>query len=357
MKPIRVLVAEDSPTARALLVEILASDPAIVVVGEARNGREAVEMSARLRPDLITMDIEMPVMDGLEATKQIMVRAPAPIVVVTGSVVGREPALSLDATEAGALSLVSKPGTPGSASFDEQCRQLLATVKAMAQVKVVRRWERARVRATPVPGLETLTKPTYARVVAIGASTGGPAALHEIFRHLPASFASPILVVQHIASGFVEAFASWLDGGCKLRVKVAQDGEPLRGGTVYVAPEDRQLGVNQDHGIALSADPSQDGFRPSASYLFESVARRYGSEVIAVILTGMGGDGVAGLRQVYAGGGQVFAQDEESCIVYGMPREAVRAGVVTAVLSPRSIAERLIIHVKRERDADESAHR
>ncbi len=355
---LRVLVAEDSPTARALLVHILGSDPGVTVVGEARNGQEAVAMAEQLRPDVITMDVEMPGMDGLEATKLIMTRVPTPIVVVSGSASLRETALSLDATEAGALCLERKPASPSSPCFEEQCAQLLATVKSMAQVKVVRRWARSRETAVVVergdvdPGAHA-----PARVVAIGASTGGPAALHALLRRLPADFGAPVLVVQHIAPGFTGAFASWLGGGCRLRVKLAEHGERLAAGTVYVAPDGYQLGVGADLTVVLDDGPPVGGFRPSATSLFESVARRFGSATVAVILSGMGGDGVAGLREVHAAGGRVLAQDERSSVVYGMPREAVRAGVVTAVLDPPAIGERLLAYIGRRRDANEHARR
>lgn len=346
MRRLRVLVVEDSRTARALLVEVLTSDPGIEVVGEAADGAEAVRLAGVLRPDVITMDVEMPRMNGLEATREIMVHAPTPIVVVTATASQREAALSLDATEAGALWVASKPVSPLAPEFDEQARQLVATVKSMAQVKVVRRWARS---ASPHPA-GTPPEPREAvpgcaaKVVAIAASTGGPAVLHAVLGRLPSAFPAPIIVVQHIARGFTGAFVSWLDAGCRLRVKLAADGEFLCPGTVYVAPEERQCGVSGGR-VALTDGAPRSGFRPSASHLFEAVAREYGSAAAAVILTGMGADGVAGLRHVHAAGGRVIAQDEASCIVFGMPREAIAAGVVHAVLSPPAIANRLMHYV------------
>jgi two-component system chemotaxis response regulator CheB len=338
---IRVIVAEDSATARALIVEILASDSEIDVIGQACTGREAVDMTLQLRPDLITMDVEMPVLDGLDATREIMERLPTPIVVVSASTNRRDGERSMEALAAGALYVIDKPESPLAPRFEDWRDQLLAAVKAMAHVEVVRRRRRSGgVTPTSVPTGPAVEGPRV-RLIGIAASTGGPSALHVILRSLPPSFPLPILIVQHIAHGFSGALAGWLQQGCRVRVRLAEDGEPLRGGIAYLAPDDRQLGV-ADRTIRLTDAPRVCSFRPSATYLFESLAAEYGSAVAAVILTGMGADGVAGLRRVHAAGGKVFAQDEESCVVFGMPAEAIRAGIVDAVLTPKAIAERLL---------------
>ena len=339
---IRVVIAEDSLTVRELLVEILESDPEIRVVGQAKNGAEAVELATRLKPDLVTMDVHMPVMDGFEATKEIMVRAPVPIVLVSSSVSREDVELSFDAMRAGALMVVAKPDSPQSAVFDGRREQFLAMVKAMSQVKVVRRWApRAQAVTPPVGrGRAPGTAPRL-RLVAIAASTGGPAALQRILADLPGDFPAPILVVQHIAAGFIAGLAGWLGASCNLRVKVAGHGEPLRERSVFLAPDDRHLGVTADaHAIVADAPPI-NGFRPSGTYLFASAARAYGPSVAAVILTGMGSDGVEGLKAVKAAGSQVLAQDEATSVVYGMPREAAAAGVVDAVLAIDAVAPRL----------------
>jgi two-component system, chemotaxis family, protein-glutamate methylesterase/glutaminase len=337
---IRVVVAEDSLTVRELLVEILESDPEIRVVGQAKNGVEAVELATRLKPDLITMDIHMPVMDGFEATKEIMVRAPAPILMVSSSVNAGEVALSLNAMRAGALMVVTKPDNPHAPGFDARRNELVAMAKAMAQVKVVRRWA-SQVRAVR----PALTRPQASagplRLVAVAASTGGPAALQRILSSLPGDFGAPILVVQHIAAGFVEGLAQWLSASSNLRVKVAVQGEPLVPRTAFLGPDDRQLGAGPDGRVVVADAPAINGFRPSGTYLFESIARAYGASVAAVILTGMGRDGVDGLNAVKAAGGWVLAQDEASSVVYGMPGEAVAAGVVDAVLAVDEVAPRL----------------
>lgn len=338
---IRVLVAEDSLTVRELLVEILESDPEIRVVGRAKNGAEAVELAARLKPDLITMDVHMPVMDGFEATKEIMVQAPRPIILVSSSASPEDVGLSFHALRAGALMVVAKPDNPQSALFDGHREQFLAMVKAMSQVKVVRRWAPRAPGVTP-PGRPQRVPDPGLRLVAIAASTGGPAALQRILAHLPGDFPVPILVVQHIATGFVEGLANWLGTSCNLRVKVAEPGELLRERSVLLAPDGHHLGVGRDGRIVITDAPPVSGFRPSGTYLFESVAQAYGASVVAVILTGMGNDGVAGLKSVKAAGGVVLAQDEATSVVYGMPREAVAAGVVDAILPIDAVAVKLV---------------
>jgi two-component system chemotaxis response regulator CheB len=353
---IRVVIAEDSRTVRELLVAILESDPEIRVVGQAKNGAEAVELAARLKPDLITMDVHMPVMDGCEATKEIMVRAPVPILIVSSSATGRDVELSLNAMRAGALMVVPKPDDPQSARFEELREELVAMAKAMANVKVVRRWaSQTRSDGPPLPRHSMAGTPV--RLVAVAASTGGPAALQRLFAALPGDFPVPIVVVQHIASGFVGGLSEWLSTSCNLRVKVAEHGEPLLRRTVYVAPDNRQMGVAGDGRVLVTEAPAVNGFRPSATHLFATAAQAYGPSLTAVILTGMGNDGVEGLRTVKAAGGSVLAQNEASSVVYGMPGEAVAAGVADAVLGVDQIAQRLIELVAGGRYADTRPHR
>jgi len=344
---IRVLVAEDSVTVRELLVAILEDDPEFTVVGQAKNGLEAVELAKRLRPDLITMDVHMPLMDGFAATKEIMVEAPTPIIIVSSSAIDRDVELSLNALRAGALMVIPKPDDPGSPKFNGRQEQFLTMAKAMADVKVVRRWGRpAAPGGAAPPGRPRPGRAEAVRLIAIAASTGGPAALQRILADLPADLPVPILVVQHIARGFTGGLADWLGAGCGLRVKVATPDEPLAPRTVFLAPDDRHLGVGDGGRIAVVDAPAVAGFRPSASFLFESAAGRLGSAVAAVILTGMGSDGVAGLAAVRAAGGYVIAQDEATCVVNGMPGAAVEAGVADAVLSPDDIAARLATLVR-----------
>ncbi|MBX6364091.1 MAG: chemotaxis-specific protein-glutamate methyltransferase CheB [Gemmatimonadetes bacterium] len=336
---IRVLVADDSATVRELLVAALEADPDVEVVGRARDGEEAVDLAVRLRPDVITMDVHMPGMNGLEATREIMVRAPTPIVIVSSAADPADVSLSLDATRAGALMVMPALGEPLAAGFNERRAELVGMVKAMAEVRVVRRHPR---RPAGPPRSPTRAARGRTELVAIAASTGGPAALHCILRMLPRDFAAPILVVQHIAPNFIEGLCAWLASACDLRVKLARQGEALTPGTVYLAPDRRHLGTSADGKIVLSDGEPLSGFRPSASHLFGSVARSHGSAAGAVILTGMGRDGVDGLHAVRAAGGRILAQDQATSVVYAMPREAVDAGLADAVLPLAEIAPRLV---------------
>lgn len=340
-QPLRILVAEDSPTARRLLVEILRADPSLQVVGEANDGLEAVELTQRLRPSLVTMDIQMPHLDGLEATRRIMTEAPTPVVVVS-TLVEKDIQTSMAALRAGALAVLQKPVGPESPDFDAESRRLRDTLKAMAEVKVVRRWPDR----TAPPAAPTAPAPARAgqrpSVVAVAASTGGPAALHRVLSELPAGFPAPLLVVQHIALGFGQGLASWLGGAGPLPVKVAEDGEVLQPGHVYLAPDDRHLGVHRDGRVEVSGAAPINGFRPSATWLFRSVARAYGPASLAVVLTGMGQDGLEGARELHAAGGHVLAQDEATSVVYGMPGVVVGAGLAHEVVPLASVASRLL---------------
>jgi two-component system chemotaxis response regulator CheB len=337
---IRVLIAEDSVTAREMLRAILRSDPGITIVGEAVNGLDAIAMTKQLRPSVVTMDILMTGLDGFEATRRIMVESPTPIVIISGIYDTREVEISMQALQAGALAVLAKPPGPGSAGFDEECRRLVSTVKAMAHVKVVRRWpEQRRVESPPL--MPILPKGIRVQVVAMTASTGGPAALARILSDLPEDFGAPVLLVQHIAPGFVDGLVSWLNTIAPMPVRVPADGESLRPATIYVAPDHHHLGVADRGTITVSRASPVGGFRPSGTFLFESVAMSFGSSMAAVILTGMGDDGVAGLRAVRNAGGRVIAQDEQTSIVYGMPGAAVAEGLVDVTMPLAAIGPRL----------------
>jgi two-component system chemotaxis response regulator CheB len=329
---IKVLVADDSVTARELLVAILTSDPEICVIGEARHGQEAVELTQKLRPNVVTMDIRMPGMDGFAATKEIMITAPTPIVLVTASVAIEAMETSMHALRVGALAVFPKPPGPGSPGYEEAARQLVANVKALAQVKVVRHWRPTSSSKPTVSGPPRPTPRDRIKVVAIATSTGGPAALYSLLSALPGDFPVPILIVQHITPGFTLGLADWLNKVTDLRVKLAQDGEPLQPHTVYLAPDQVHLGVAGNR-IALSTAPAIGGFRPSGTFLFQSVARVYSNSALAMILTGMGEDGVEGLRDLHKAGGRILAQDEKSSVIFGMPAAAIAAGLADQVLS------------------------
>jgi two-component system chemotaxis response regulator CheB len=337
--PIRVVLADDSPTARQLIGAILSSDGGFTVVGEAGNGAEAVDLAERLEPDLVIMDVHMPVLDGLDATREIMTRSPRPILIVS-AVSARDVDLSLTATEAGALMALPKPPGPDSPRFPQLRDQLIAMARAMAHVKVVRRWQRER-RMRP-RSRATVTRSGAIQVVGIAASTGGPAALRTILGELPRDFPAPILLVQHIASDFTHGFAEWLGADTPLGVTVAAHGDQLQPATVYVAPEAAHLGVDRAGTIVLSSDPPLGPFRPSATYLFESLGHAYGPRAAAVVLTGMGSDGAEGLTVARRAGTFVIAQDEPSSVVFGMAREAIARDAVDCVLPLDRIAQRLL---------------
>jgi two-component system chemotaxis response regulator CheB len=350
---IRVVVAEDSPTARHLLVAMLESDPGLKVVGEATSGTQAVEMVERLSPDLVTMDVEMPGLDGLAATQEIMMRRPTPIIVVSSQARDRAIALSFEATRAGALLVLPKPESPTAAGFEAQRAELVSMAKAMAAVKVVRRWGGPVLPMERAPRVEGGRRAV--RLVAVGASTGGPAALRELLVAMPPGTVPPIAIVQHIATGFVQGLATWLGGETRHQVRVASDGELALAGHVYLAPDERHLRVVDDARgrlrLSLTDTPAVGGFRPSATPLFESAAALRGA-ALACILTGMGSDGVVGLRGVHAAGGRVLAQDEATSVVWGMPREAVRAGVVDEVLPLGEIGPRIAALAARAAERD-----
>lgn len=339
-RPIRVLVVDDSPTARTLIVSILQGDPSFQVVGEGVNGAEAIALAVALRPDLISMDIHMPIVDGLEATKEIMRQAPTPIIIVSASAVSSDVSLALSATQAGALTVVAKPGGPRSPGFDRECEQILSMARAMAAVKVVRRSGVGNV------GEKWNASPRGQaagpiRLVAIGTSTGGPAALHRILLDLGRDFATPVVVVQHMAHGFMGGLADWLRNNAGQKVSLAIDGEPLVNGAVYLAPDDAHLGVTPDNRAMLFRGAAIGGFRPAVDYLFDSCGRAHGESLLAVILTGMGRDGVDGLRTVKSKGGLVLAQDERTSVVFGMAMEALNAGVVDEVIPIERIGRRI----------------
>lgn len=334
---IRVLIADDSPTVRSLLAGLISADPGFRVVAQVGDGVAAAAEARRLRPDLILMDLYMPGQDGLAATKQVMAEAPCPIVIVSAAARPDDVELSLRALQAGALMVqpIPAPASPDSA----QARQLRATLRALAEVKVVRQ---RRDRGTSG---EVAVRPgrrgARARVVAMAVSTGGPMALRRVFGALPADFPAPILAVQHMSPGFIGGMVHWLMDATPLRVRVAQQGDRLESGTVYFAPDNLHLGCAGGQTV-LSAAPPINGFRPSATHLFASVADVFGPSAVGLVMTGMGSDGLEGLQALASRGAEVLAQDEDSSVVYGMAREAVRTGLTTAVLDLEAIPGRLL---------------
>jgi two-component system chemotaxis response regulator CheB len=335
---IRVLLAEDSAVTRAYLTYLLEEDDAIEVVGTAKDGEEAVELAAALRPDVILMDVHMPKLDGFEATRKIMEVTPTPIVMATASSSQSETRGGFEALEAGALILLAKPPALWDEGHDEAATELLRTLKLMAEVKVVRRRILNGVAQHPS---ERFNRPREPRVVAIGASTGGPQALAEILAALPGPLGIPVVLVQHITDGFIDGFVEWLGTRTAMEVTVATHGVQLRPATMYVAGSGRHMTLTRDGRISLESGPPVNGFCPSISRLFGSVAAVCGREAIGILLTGMGRDGADGLRAMRDAGALTIAQDEASSVIFGMPGEAVRLKAACEVLAPRAIAEAL----------------
>lgn len=350
---IRVLLVEDSPTMLHHLRQSLALDPELEVVGEAADGAQAVDLCARLRPDVVTMDMVLPTMSGLVATEHIMADFPTPILVVS-SADRRELFSTYNALAAGAVDVLEKPrGDDRDALW---ARRLCSAVRMVSRIRVITH-PRARLdgrrrapdsepvpAAAVAPARRPVPRLAPPRVVCVGASTGGPGALTALLRALPADFRTPVLCVQHIAASepFAVAFSDWLADQAGRPVSYARHGTPVNEltGRVVLAPPDRHLLV-QDGALVLGAGAPRHSCRPSVDVLFESVAAEFGAAAAGCLLTGMGRDGAAGLLQMQRSGAITFAQDEASCVVYGMPREAALLNAATHVLPPARIAARL----------------
>jgi two-component system, chemotaxis family, protein-glutamate methylesterase/glutaminase len=346
---IKVVIVEDSPVAREFLIYLLTSDPSIQVVGVANNGLEALEVVKEKKPDVITMDIHMPVMDGFEATRRIMETVPTPIVIVTSSFKTEERNSTFKAIEAGALAIVKRPPGFDRREFDAATKDLIQTVKLMSEVKVVKRFNRSgnKMSSFPVPVTPSWEELPEIKLIAIGASTGGPMALRELLSKLPQDLQVPIMIVQHITSGFTDSFGEWLSNETHFPVHIASHKKPPMPGHVYLAPDDLHMGLGKDREIILSDEAPENGLRPSVAYLFRSVGEVMGSSAIGIILTGMGRDGAEELKIMKNMGAVTIAQDEPSSVVFGMPAEAVRLDAVSYILPPQEIAKILVTLIKK----------
>jgi len=340
--PIKVLIVDDSPVVRDLLTFILSSDPAITIVGTAGDGEEAITLVREKKPDVVAMDIIMPKMDGFKATQIIMETIPTPIVIVSASWKPQEVEKTFRAMEAGALAVLGKPMGVDHPSYNGLAKELIQTVKLMSDVKVIKR--RPQKRKDPVISREStvaMVTPALSdwKVVAIGASTGGPLAIEAILSMLPEDFPAPLLIVQHISEGFIDGFANWLANSSKITVKIAKHREHLLAGHAYIAPDNLQMGIDKEERITLSVGTSENKLCPSVSWLFRSVSEAFGKNAIGILLTGMGKDGAQELKLMRERGAITIAQDKGSSVIYGMPGEAVAINAATHVLSPVGIAE------------------
>jgi len=341
---IKVLIVEDSAVVLELLMYILSSDPAIQVIGTARNGEEAIRAVRDKSPNIVTMDINMPKMDGFEATRIIMETTPTPIVIVSASWDPKEVEKTFRAMEVGALAAVRKPVGIAHPDYKDQAKELIQMVKLMSEVKVIRRQSRIKHGKGIPAGLavnDLIPSTTDVKVVAIGASTGGPPVIETILSKLSKDSRAPLLIVQHIAPGFVQGFADWLANSCRFPVRIATQHEFPLPGHAYIAPDDVHIGVDASGRIVFDGSEPENGLRPAVSYLFRSVADVFGKNIVGVLLTGMGKDGAYELKMMKEKGAITIAQDKESCVVYGMPGEAVNLNAATYVLSPPKIAELL----------------
>lgn len=344
-EPIRVVVIDDSATERLFMVSLIADAQGMQVVGTGVNGADAIILSKTLRPDIIVMDVIMPKVNGLQATAQIMHEHPTPIVLTSSSQNPSEIGLTFEAQRAGALSAVEKPvlGNP------EVCEVFLRTLRLMSQVPVVRRWSKPQTRVPAYTGtlvIEDISPEIVVfskeqlrqvRIIGIGSSTGGPSALMNVLKSLPSQYPVPILIVQHVSNGFGPGLAEWMGTQLEMKVQLGKENMTPEPGCVYIAPDDHHMEMTEAGTIHLHQGIPFRGLRPSANYMFESLSKYYGKQALGIVLTGMGDDGAGGLLNLYRAGGLTIAQDRQSCVVYGMPKEAIGLGAVDVVLNPSQI--------------------
>jgi two-component system, chemotaxis family, protein-glutamate methylesterase/glutaminase len=349
---ITILIVDDSPTQTQLLKVLFEAEKDMRVIGCAKNGEEAIDMTVKLKPDIITMDIIMPIINGFEATRWIMSNQPTPIVVISSAANDMVLNTTFLALEAGALSVLEKPEDPNSPSFPLMRQRIIDTVRNMSQIKVMtRRFHVPKKKGLPIKKIKAhpittiKIKPGQYEIIAIGVSVGGPQALKTIFSQLSASFPLPIVVVQHMTTGFIQGFTHWLNKYCALTIKNAEDNEILLGGTIYFAPDHHHLHINRRQGklvahLVKSAPVS--GFCPSATVLLQSVAKTSGPHAIGILLTGMGNDGAQGLLELKNAKGHTLIQDKESAVVFGMAGVAHSLNAVDKIIALDKLADYLM---------------
>ncbi len=346
MKPVRVLVVDDSALMRKLIPQILERDPSIEVVGTAMDGSFGLRKIEELRPDVVTLDLEMPRMDGMEMLRTITRKHRVPVIVVSAhSTQGAHS--TFKALSLGAFDFVAKPRDAASAHMEEISRELISKIKVAACTPMPER------RAAPMPlPFEELPEKNRgrnlsipAKVFAIGISTGGPNALEYLLSQLPGNFPGALLIVQHMPVGFTEMFARRLDECCAIDVKEAQSGDLLFAGRALICPGDRHMKVRRmplGNIVVLSDEDRVNGHRPSVDVLFHSVAQEFGPHSVGVLMTGMGEDGAEGMGALKSAGGMTMAQSEESCVVYGMPKAAIERGYATRVVPLETLANAMM---------------
>lgn len=349
---INVLVVDDSSVSRMLLVHLLESDPQIHVVGTVNDGQAAIDFVNRHKPDVVVMDIHMPHLDGFEATRRIMETQPVPIIICTATTNPKEAVILFQLLEAGAVACLEKPVAREHPDFEPLVTNLLQTIKLMSEVKVVRRWPRSRSTSPPAPApaarpVEWKPAPAGVTIIGMGASTGGPPVLQTILSSLPKDFPVAILIVQHIAPGFLPGLVEWVNQTTALQVHIAEQGICPLPGHVYLAPDDLQMGLSSTGRILLARDEPENCLRPAVSYLFRSLAEVCGPSALGVLLSGMGKDGAVELKVMKDKGAVTIAQDRESSVVHGMPGEAIELGGAMYVLAADNIADLLIALVNR----------
>lgn len=344
--PIRVLLVEDSPIALTILKRILDSSPDIAIVGTARTGLDALELIPTIEPDVICTDFHMPQMNGLEFTSQVMARYPLPILVVSASVQEEDTHRIFQLLEAGAVDILPKPMAGLDAENTLLKQSLINKIKVLSGVRVFKKkrspsspHQKPRQPDQKAPDVNTRNKP---KIVAVGASTGGPLALQELFTPLPKDFPLPIVCVQHISLGFLQGLIDWLAVDCKLPIQVAPSGERPKPGQIYFPPERQHLEIDQHGRFVHSQAPPIASHRPSVTTTFASVAQFYGRKTVGILLTGMGRDGADGMKAIVDAGGFTIAQDEATSVVFGMPKEAIALGAARQVLPIQAIAPALL---------------
>jgi two-component system, chemotaxis family, protein-glutamate methylesterase/glutaminase len=339
MSPTKVLLVEDSLIALELLQRLLRDSPEIEIVGTARNGREALDLIPTANPQVICTDLHMSPIDGMELTKEVMAKFPRPILVISNSVQEDDTKNIFGLLQAGAVDIFPKPTSGDYTEYERVKHRLLAKIKMLSQVTVKARTLSSDLTATPIGGLD---RTDTLRAIAIGASTGGPQAIHKIITSLPANFPIPIICAQHIGDGFLTGLVSWLREDSQLNVKIAQVGETPAPKTVYFAPERAHLEFDAHGKFIYSNFTTSTGTCPSIDVLFRAVARIYGSTSASILLTGMGNDGIIGTEAIKMAGGTTIAQDEHSCLIFGMSKLAIDSGRVDRVLGLPEIAPFLL---------------